>query len=287
MGDGEPYGYSHAVPMIKCADCHAGFLDPKPNMELKGIKKESNRFSFHSDNTGRTYPLPLFSRKNLSHSIEGHDRVRCSACHAQWSFQDYGLSVVREDYADYFKWSRLTDQGDPYLKNFLDGQLKGLRMDPPVSPDWLDGKVKKGLWYSGWRFRRWEWMPLGLDQENRYSILRPKYQYLVSYIDALGYVVLDSVVPQRGDNSDRGWAFMPYVPHTTSPVGRGCDSCHLNSVAAGLGVFDGSTMDAFLTIPCQPVIPAMGLITQEAQKQLLEPTKAYKASRLKSISGTH
>jgi hypothetical protein len=128
-------------------------------------------------------------------------------------------------------------------------------------------------------------MPLGLDQNQRYSIMRPLYQYFISYVDATGYVVLDSVVPQRGDGSDRGWAFMPYVPHTASPVGRGCNGCHLNRMSAGLGVLDDSAMDTLLTIPSQPVIPSMGLISEETKKQLLEPTQAHKAWRLKGISG--
>ncbi|MCP4668785.1 MAG: hypothetical protein GY849_20795, partial [Deltaproteobacteria bacterium] len=145
------------------------------------------------------------------------------------------------------------------------------------------GMLKKGLWYSGWRFRRWEWMPLGLDQDQRYAVMRPKYQYLVSYIDAFGYVVLDSVVPQRGDNSGRGWAFMPYVPHTISPVGRSCDSCHMNPVAAGLGLFEGSTGDTLITIPSRPAIPTMGLMSKEAQRRLLEPSTAFKALRLRGF----
>ncbi|MFC1491729.1 hypothetical protein ACFLQ0_03975 [Nitrospinota bacterium] len=279
------YGYALAVPMIKCADCHGGFFEPKPNQTIKSIKEQDRKFYFYSRHTGKTYPLALFSRENLSHSISGHQMVRCSACHAQWSFQDYGLSVVREDYADYFKWSQLTNQGDPYLKSFLDGQFKQSRRDPPISPDWLDGKLKKGLWYSGWRLRRWEWMPLGLDQDQKYSILRPKYQYFVSYVDSLGNVVLDSAVPQRGDDSDWGWAFMPYVPHTTSRVGRRCEGCHLNQMAVGLGILDDPTMDTALTVPSQPVIPSMSLISKDIQKQLLEPTKPYKALRLKSVLG--
>ncbi|MCP4665032.1 MAG: hypothetical protein GY849_01595, partial [Deltaproteobacteria bacterium] len=184
MGDGKTYAYSHAVPMITCQDCHAGFFNLEPNRELKSIKKQSDTFTFHSRHTGKTCPLPLFSRQSLNHKITGHQRVRCSACHAQWSFQDYGLSVMREDHAGYDKWRPLTVQGDPYVKDFLERQLGRPRADPPVSPDWIDGMLKKGLWYSGWRFRRWEWMPLGLDQDQRYAVMRPKYQYLVSYIDA-------------------------------------------------------------------------------------------------------
>lgn len=269
MGDGKLRGYALAVPMIKCKDCHAGFFEPAPNPSLKSITEHDGRFYFHSSYTGKTYPLTLFSKETLSHSVSLHQRVRCSACHAQWSFQDYGLSVIREDYADYIKWRKLTNQGDPYLKDFLDEQIGREKIDPPASPDWLDSRLKKGAWYTGWRFRRWEWMPLGMDQNQKYSILRPKYQYFISYVDATGYVVLDNVVPQRGDDSDLGWTFMPYVPHTTSPVGRSCESCHLNNIAAGMGVFDGSTIDTQLTIPSTPVIPSMTLMSNEAQKRLL------------------
>ncbi|RJR29905.1 MAG: hypothetical protein C4576_34555 [Desulfobacteraceae bacterium] len=287
MGDGNLYGHALAVPMIQCSDCHGGFSRKQPDPAVRGIEQWEGVFSFNSAHTGRTHPLPLFSAKTSGHGIAAHQQIRCSACHAQWSFQDYGLSVIREDFPDYQKWGALTDQADPYLSRFVGEQLKLEKNDPPVSPDLLSGARNSGLWYSGWRLRRWEWMPLGLDQNGRVSILRPRYQYLVSYMDSLGNVTLDSRIPQRGDRNGAGWAFMPYSPHTTAPTGRSCESCHMNPIAAGKGWFEGSTADLSLTIPCPPSIPSMTLLTPETTQRLLNPSDVYMRKRLKAAIGTN
>lgn len=277
MGDGKLYGYELSVPMIRCSDCHGGFLRQRPNKSLSNILykpvpdrqvQESGKLYF-SSKTGNLYELKLFSKDVISHSISAHRKLRCGACHAQWSFQDYGLSVIREDKPNYRKWKRLKLQGDPYLEIFFKNPER------PFSLDLLDKKTKRGIWFMGWRFRRWEFMPLGIEN-GKYTILRPRYQYLVSYIDEFGEVVLDS--------EKTNWAFMPYVPHTISPFGRDCEACHLNPVAAGLGIFVEKSIDTKLTIPAPPCLPKMRLLTKDEQKKLLTPTKKYQAMRLLSLT---
>ncbi|MBW1679907.1 MAG: hypothetical protein JRJ83_00460 [Deltaproteobacteria bacterium] len=105
----------------------------------------------------------------------------------------------------------------------------------PATRDRVSWTLKKGAWSLGWRYRRWELMPLGVDHEGRFSIVRPLYQFIVSYVDEAGYAALDGIIPIRGDFTSKGWAFSPYVPHTVSPAGRSCMSCHLSRSAAGLG----------------------------------------------------
>jgi len=268
MGDGKSYGYELAVPMIKCSDCHGGFLRQRPNKLLSNIAYKSGKFYFSSKN-GNLYELKTFSKDIISHSISNHKKLRCSACHAQWSFQDYGLSVMREDAPNYKKWKRLRLQGDPYLENFFKNPER------PFSLDLLNGKTKRGIWFLGWRFRRWEFMPLGIENE-KYTILRPRYQYFVSYIDEKGGIILDS--------KKTHWAFMPYVPHTISPFGRNCEACHLNPVAAGLGIFKEKSVDTELTLPAPPCLPKMRLLTKEEQKKLLTPTESYRVMRFLSLT---
>jgi len=240
------------------------------------LKSGSDKYYFQSK-TGQEHALKPFSKKTPSHNPEWHSRVRCSACHAQWSYQDYGMSVIRQDAGDLSRWRRLTVQGDPYLEKTLESHSKSPRQGPLVSKDWLTGKPKPGIWLVGWRFRRWEFMPLGLDQNNKYAILRPLYQYMISYIDRWEGVVLDSVIPERGDGTGKGWAFMPYVPHTISPTGRKCDACHLNKTAAGLGIFEESTMDTKLTIPSPPAVGSMRLLNEKEQKDLLGYSGSFQA----------
>ena len=131
-------------------------------------------------------------------------------------------------------------------------------------------------------------MPLGVDHTGRFTILRPRYQYLISKINRLGRVSLDSVAPARGDgDSGRGWAFMPYVPHTIAPFGRRCLSCHQNRIAAGLRPEKIPTIDTELSIPSPPAIRTMRLLSPEEQKNLFRPGTSWHRERLRSLMQKH
>ena len=95
---------------------------------------------------------------------------------------------------------------------------------------------------------------------------------------------MDSVTPSRGDGSGPGWAFMPYVPHTVGPVGRSCDSCHLNRVAVGLGIQQVLTDDTMLTVP----IPAAVVIHAAPQRsRTSEASQPQRALAEEQASGAH
>ena len=284
MGDGTIYSYEMEVPKHTCTDCHGGIDHPVPDLSINAVQKKSGEFLFISKNQGQSHSLTLFSKNSAGHHIQAHDRVRCSACHAQWSYQDYGLSVIREDLMEGNKWYYLPVQGDPYLEKILREQIKAPGRHYPISRDWVLGNLKPGIWSAGWRFRRWELMPLGVDQTNRYAIMRPLYQYLITYVDRLGYVPLDSTIPLRGDGSGRGWAYMPYVPHTIAPFGRQCNGCHLNRVAAGLGIHEEMTMDTRLTIPSPPAVRTMRLLNKNERNRLLKPSRRWQKERLRALT---
>ncbi len=281
MGDGTVYSYAMAVPKRTCTDCHGGFGSMRPVKTGNVMQKPSGEWVLFTKMDKNEHKITQFSPDSPGHDIPAHARVRCSACHAQWSYQDYGLSAIREDVIADYKWYGLTAQGDPYLQGLLEKYVLDPKTVYPVSKDWLSGQLKPGIWSLGWRFRRWEFMPLGMDHQRRYTLLRPLYQYHISYVDRLGNAVLDSITPVRGDRVQAGWAFMPYVPHTTAPSGRACRSCHQNPVTAGLGVQKGTTMDTALTIPSPPAIESMGLLGPEVQKQLLNPSKKWHKARFK------
>lgn len=285
MGDGKAYSFEMQVPMRGCSECHGGFGASGPDLSSGDIEQVSGKFVFIPGNGKRRYILTLFSKEPVAHRIKEHKRVRCSACHAQWSFQDYGLSVIREDLSQGFKWYGLTAQGDPYLERKLEESMTVPPGTPVFSKDRITGLTRLGIWSEGWRFRRWEWMPLGVDQNNHYSVLRPLYQFLVSYVDRLGNIALDSVIPERGDGKGRGWAFVPYVPHTIAPEGRACEACHGNPIAAGVGAMEHLTGDARLMIPSPPAISSMRLLNQDERNRLMKPSKRYWKLRLEAILG--
>lgn len=281
MGDGHVYDYESAVPKRTCGDCHGGFGNASIQ-DAGGVHESSGQRVLISKGNGKTHPIPEFDPNAPGHQIPAHERVRCSACHAQWSYQDYGLSVIREDVIADYKWVHLTAQGDPYLEKRLNAYTFDRKTVYPVSKDRVSGQLGPGIWSMGWRFRRWEFMPLGVDQWGKYAIIRPLYQYRVSYVDRLGDVVLDNVTPSRGDGSGRGWAFMPYVPHTTAPVGRACIGCHQNRVAVGDGIQDGKTLDTLLTIPSPPAIPSMRLLSASEKEHLLNPSSKWHRKRFRA-----
>jgi len=274
MGDGKIYSYALQVPTRTCEGCHGGFGEKHPVTSGIPLRAAGGKV---------TRRIPPFSKKPVAHRIPEHARVRCSACHAQWTFLDFGLSVIREDASHGYKWYGLTAQGDPSLELKLEESMGSPVGAPVFSKDFISGERRPGIWSQGWRFRRWEWFVLGVDHEDRYTLLRPLYQYLVSYVDRLGNVVLDSVVPGRGDGSGRGWAWAPYVPHTIAPVGRQCDSCHRNPVAAGLAAKKGFSPDTRLRIPSPPPVASMRLLNKHETERLLHPSRRWGRERLKSL----
>ena len=281
MGDGKLYSYEMAVPKRTCTDCHGGFAPKRPVETGNVFQRPSGQFVLITKRGKKVHRIPQFSPQSPGHDIPAHARVRCSACHAQWSYQDYGLSVIREDVIADYKWYGRTAQGDPDLEALLETYVLNPDTVYPLSKDWISGLPGPGIWSVGWRFRRWEFMPLGMDHQGRITLLRPRYQYQVSYVDRLANVALDSVTPTRGDQTQQGWAFMPYVPHTVAPSGRACRSCHQNPVAAGVGVQGGATMDTVLTIPSPPAVEAMGLLAPDIRKRLLHPSLKWQKSQFK------
>ena len=287
MGNGISYSYEMEVPKRSCGDCHGGFGGNLPDLSIGAIAEEPGGFYFVSKDSGRKHPLPLFSPTSTAHRIAAHKSVRCSACHAQWSFQDYGLSVMREEIIQDYKWIELTAQGDTDIEKELKKHVEKDVIGYPVSTDYLSGEKKPGIWSMGWRFRRWEPMPLGVDHTGRFAVLRPRYQYLISAIDRLGHVSLDSVIPTRGNGSGRGWAFMPYVPHTIAPFGRRCLSCHQNRIAAGLGPVETPTIDTELTLPSPPAVQTMRLLNLAEQMILSRPGAIWHRERLRTLKRHH
>lgn len=238
MGRGHLEGFAAETTSVACRDCHGGFGPSgrdRPDV-LSATPQGGWRLK-----SGRTAaPPPRFDPATLSHDATAHGRLRCSACHALWSFQDHGPSLARRDDGDFSAFD-LPDQQGPSGQPGPSNQV-----GPSGQPD------PPGRWRLVWRLRRFEYLPLGLDHRDRVAVIRPRGQYAVSYVDASGRTLLDEARPERGDGSGRGWAWNPTEPHTTQAVGRPCHDCHGDPVAAGLGLEGGRTPDTALTVPDDP-----------------------------------
>ena len=279
MGDGMVRGFALETPRIRCQDCHGGFREQRPDCSLEQIAG-SDGVWWLTDQKGLRHRLPLFTSNTFAHDPEVHADLRCSACHAQWSYLDFGLSLLRKDSPGFRDWTYLTAQGDPGISSALQELVQTPDL-APESRDALSGASAPGIWLKGYRFRRWESRPLGRDHQGRFTIFRPRHQYRISYVNAAGTITLDSQIPERGDGLGRGWAFMPSVPHTTAPEGRSCETCHMNPEAAGQGLdldvpSDASGMqDLGLRRPWPPVIPPMRLLQAVEQERLLQPSNRF------------
>jgi hypothetical protein len=191
---------------LTCKDCH-----PKEN--VMEDKKAISCTQCHQDIS-----------QNEAHASY-HENIDCSACHASWQMSNYELSVFRDDMSDYEKWKNLLEQEDAYLENFLKKAMRSKEPLSPMMPDWLSKELKKGVWYSGWRMRRWEHVLLGNDSNGKVKLLRPFFQYRISYRNSKNEMVLDDVHTINGKKIE---AFIPFVPHTITKEAKSCESCHEN-----------------------------------------------------------
>ena len=235
----------HYTLGMSCVDCHNG----------KNWEKSATCKDCHKDLT-------------KSNHKEYHTNISCSACHSSWNMSSYELSVFRDDTADYDKWKDLTLQEDGYLSRFLKKALKSKKKIKPVMPDWVDMKLKKGIWYSGWRYRRWEDFTLGVDKEGVIKILRPIFQYRVSYRDENGTMILDDVSSVEGKPME---AWTLYAPHTIAKKAKSCERCHNKKAKKG-GVYS-------LKIPKNIVNGS--LLTKQQLKKL--QSDYYKKERYKEF----
>lgn len=242
-GTGDPPRSAHPGVKISCEGCHVRGDHPAV------LKDDQGQLTLLR---GEGRKIPPWNPNSIPHSVENHrNKVRCSACHAAWSFQDYGFHLMLEERADYWKWAPNAAQNDPQVQELLlrnvgtyvelvpprSGSVPPRPQEdwtPPETQDWLTGETRPGAWFRGFTARRWSTPPLGIDAQGRVSIMRPMRQYVISHVDSEDTILLDRVIPTTG-KGDPALVFNPYEPHTTSAIGRACQECHGNPKALGLG----------------------------------------------------
>ncbi|AFM25607.1 hypothetical protein Desti_2938 [Desulfomonile tiedjei DSM 6799] len=228
---------------ITCESCHV-------NGDHPAVLKQEDGTMTLLRGAGRT--IPRMNPESVPHRIDSHrNKVKCSACHAAWSFQDYGLHLMLEERPDYWKWATTAGQNDPQVQQLLretvgtyaeilpptGGAAAGTPEEHWKNPetfDWLSGEVRPGAWFRGYTERKWSRPPLGLDAQGRISVMRPIFQYVISHVDSGGSVQRDRWIPTTGSGTP-ALIMNPYAPHTIGAKGRSCQDCHGDLKAAGLG----------------------------------------------------
>lgn len=267
MGEGPILDSQQEAVGARCQHCHEAF-----NKNSNDQAHQDIRDGHFLSRQGRWHRLPNYDGTVVAHSIPQMKKVHCIGCHGAWGFGDFGFSLLRDDRKDLSQWAPWRLQGEASITDLFDDSGRFLGSTPGPGP-----------WFLGWRFRRWEYLILGIDAKNRIVPIRPRYQYLVSFVDKTGKVILDSVIPARGDGSGPGWAYMPFYPHTVQRRGRSCEACHGQPLAAGHGLWQGHGPDLLLTRPCPPVYNPLRLLSEEEKKRLLEKTPEYRKWRFRTL----
>lgn len=218
----------HQVRGMLCIDCHSGQElmgtgKEKPSCagchrqeELQTslpplVEKRDGLFILRGRN-GKDHPIPL-----LNHPAHAGQtgKISCQACHAQWTFNDFGKHFLRSDTDDFEEWANLSVQGNWEIEKVIDNNVD---FDNPELPaqmtDKLTGEPEIGLWHKGFTMRRWETPILGRDDKGVITTVRPILDYFLSWVDEEGAVQFDSVQSTAAHMGMR-----PYVPHTTGPAG--------------------------------------------------------------------
>jgi hypothetical protein len=231
-----PYGveYHQLIPDIHqsrgmvCIDCHSGrelMLPGSDKISCKGchlleelldspppqIEKRQGLFVLHSRDQ-REHIVPLL--QHPAH-FEQTEKIACQACHAQWTFNDFGKHFLRSDTDEFEEWANLSIQGSFEIETILENNNDFDKTElPPQMRDKITGEQHPGLWYKGFSMRRWETVLLGRDETGTISPVRPILDVSLSWIDEEENVRFDDVHSLAPNNGLRS-----YVPHTTGPAG--------------------------------------------------------------------
>ena len=198
---------------ISCEDCHSQekMIRQIP-LENISLTDKKDTYTLLSAGDGKQHVIPF--TKHPAH-IKYGKKVNCQVCHAQWSFNDKGTHLMRNDLDEYDDFERLSVQGSFEVEHIITNNLDFDKeeMDHSMT-DKILGDSKTGLWYKGYETRRWETVPIGRDNEGRLQVMRPLLDISLSWVDEDGTVQFDSIKSKAPNNG-----YTPYVPHTTGKAG--------------------------------------------------------------------
>ncbi len=228
---------------------------------LNHVVKRKDRWTLYSKVTGKAHVVPTLAEIDppVAHLVEKHmQTVECHACHARWSANEWGLHLIREEQPNFENWKDWSFS-DPVLQQAMKDAEEGADPQPPSMLDWLsvrpgknglEGARVPGIWWDVFSETDWDAMPLGKNRRDKYTIMKPRYQYFITErISKQGPPEERARTPMTLDGKP-GLLFAPHAPHTTRKRARSCESCHENNIAAGLGdprLQSVTDPDAFLT----------------------------------------
>ncbi len=272
MGDTYAYENMYLQTEIACEDCH-GSATERPQVEQIGrendeVLRESAHYKKQMQQgdamvltaKGRKYSNVFLADEKIwlqgkrsgklheskvitatpEHTIVGHERMECYACHSRTVAQCYGC------HTEY-------DQGE-------------------LGMDFIKGVKTPGRFDETEDYRMLYPFPLALNQRGKVSTVTPGCQTFVTVIDPDGKKILDEYVTLfQGRQQLR---FAPFFGHNTGTRAIGCSECHANPAFLGFGqhVVEGNSIEATLICEKSESKPLDGYLTMEYGK-----VRAYSA----------
>ncbi len=169
----------HKKAGLSCADCHTG----GPCGHKNGMETTITCIECHL--TGKQVvesDAKLMDESRKGHRVQDINKVSCAACHAVWSFNDYGRNITHSLFPDYYTWIYLMVQGSSEIERYLKSYPDDIQ---PLMSDKLNGLYSSGLWFMGFYERRWHPVKIGKDNYssdiNKISVLRPLFDMRITY----------------------------------------------------------------------------------------------------------
>lgn len=190
---------SEAAP--SCNDCHNVQEDrPTP---LPVSSKEGKTY-FTSAATGKTHLVPQLT--DAAH-VQYGDRFSCQVCHAQWSFNDGSIHLLRIDHEEFDNFYKLSVDGSYEVQRIIESHIReDGDLYEPFMTDKFSGESLPGIWFRGFIERRWERMEF-VEDKGRIHVARPILDMYLSWIDYDEQTRFDNIRPELP-------ALRSYAPHT-------------------------------------------------------------------------
>ncbi len=263
MGDGYAYENMYLQTEIACEDCHGSATVSPQVAVISRENDEALRETAHYPrrmqqgdamvltSKGRKYSNVFQEGEKIwvqgkrdgklheskvitgtpEHTVVGHERMECYACHSRSVAQCYGC------HTEY-------DQGE-------------------LGTDFIKGVKTPGRFSESEDYRMLYPFPLALNQRGKVSTVTPGCQTFVTVIDPQGKKVLDEYVTLfKGRPQLR---FAPFFGHNTGPKAIGCAECHANPAFLGFGqhVVEDNSIEATLICEKSEDKPLDGYLTMQ------------------------
>jgi len=263
MGDGYASANMHGQLEVTCENCHGSALKApiyrailrenesavlesrsyplqmRPGMEMI-LTSKGRPFSnvFHRDGnvlvqikrTGRLLRSKIITG-TPEHTLVGHDRLTCTACHSRTIVQCYGC------HTQYDKTG---------------SQI-----------DFIKGQETQGQFTETEDYRTLYPFPLALNQKGNISPVTPGCQTFITMVEADGTVSKQSsIATYKGKRQLR---FAPFHGHNTGKKAVGCAECHANPTFLGFGqhIVEGRSIKGTLICELSDDKPLDGFLTMD------------------------